>query len=239
MNFRLFNTLLISLSLIASAIIYFFLLPDFIKDGGYLIILLLSLSIILTGYIIERFISIKILQGKGSSEKLTAEFYFKLSENKINEGKFILDQHKSILSRVLNSGLKKYNREKEKGSSTDRIYIEMSKSISDTMVSEQSALEQNLSAMSTIASISTMVGLLGTTVGMIRSFRALSQHGAPDAVQLSLGISEALINTAGGLIVAILAIIFYNYFTSKIDKYSQYISDSSKQMMIHLLDGEA
>jgi biopolymer transport protein ExbB len=61
------------------------------------------------------------------------------------------------------------------------------------------------------------MGLLGTVIGMIRAFKALAQAGAPDAIALSTGISEALINTALGIGTSAIAIIFYNYFTNKID----------------------
>jgi len=93
-------------------------------------------------------------------------------------------------------------------------------------------LERNLVALSTIASIATMVGLLGTTLGMIRAFAALaSSTGAPDAVQLSLGISEALINTAGGLIAAIIGIVAYNYFTTKVDAFTYNIDEAAATMV--------
>jgi biopolymer transport protein ExbB len=88
-------------------------------------------------------------------------------------------------------------------------------------------LEKNLVALSTIASISTMVGLLGTTIGMIRAFTALATSGAPDAVQLSLGISEALFNTAGGIFGGIAAIVAYNFFTSQVDSFSYQIDESA------------
>lgn len=79
-----------------------------------------------------------------------------------------------------------------------------------------------------------MVGLLGTTLGMIRSFKALAQSGAPDAIQLSLGISEALINTAGGLFAAIVAIIAYNYFVNKVDAYT-YMIDEAGYSVVSIL----
>ncbi len=72
-----------------------------------------------------------------------------------------------------------------------------------------------------------MIGLLGTTIGMIRSFKALAQSGAPDAIQLSIGISEALINTAGGLLVAIIAIVGYNACSQKIDHLLQRTDEAS------------
>jgi biopolymer transport protein ExbB len=71
--------------------------------------------------------------------------------------------------------------------------------------------------MSTVASISVLIGLIGTVLGMIRAFTALAQAGAPDALALSTGISEALINTAFGITGSTIAILFYNYFSSRID----------------------
>jgi biopolymer transport protein ExbB len=99
-------------------------------------------------------------------------------------------------------------------------------------------LERNLIALSTIASISTMVGLLGTTIGMIRSFRAMAHAGAPDAVQLAVGISEALINTAGGLFIAIAAIVAYNVFTTKVDNFNYMLDEAAHEMLQILHVGE-
>jgi biopolymer transport protein ExbB len=104
---------------------------------------------------------------------------------------------------------------------------EVQHAIEEAMMLEVPILERNLVALSTIASISTMVGLLGTVLGMIRSFQALARAGAPDAIQLSLGISEALINTAGGLVAAIAGILAYNYFVTKVDNFTYMIDEAS------------
>ena len=78
-------------------------------------------------------------------------------------------------------------------------------------------LSKNLSIISTIASTATLIGLLGTVLGMIKAFAAMATAGAPDAVALANGIAEALINTALGVGTSTIAIIMYNYFTTKID----------------------
>src|SRR5437762_9266925 len=88
-------------------------------------------------------------------------------------------------------------------------------------------LEKNLVIIATIASIATLMGLLGTVMGMIRAFAALAQAGSPDSVALANGISEALINTALGIGTSALAIIFYNYFTSNIDSLTYGIDEAS------------
>ena len=90
---------------------------------------------------------------------------------------------------------------------------------------ETPLLEKNLVILSTVASISTMVGLLGTTLGMIRAFQALAESGTVSATQLSIGISEALYNTAGGLLGAIIAIVAYNFFTTKVDNFVYVIDE--------------
>ncbi len=104
---------------------------------------------------------------------------------------------------------------------------EVQRAIDEAMMLEVPLLEKNLIALSTIASIATMVGLLGTVIGMIRAFQALARQGAPDAVNLSIGISEALVNTAGGLIAAIIGIVAYNYFVNKVDSFTYMIDEAS------------
>jgi len=79
-------------------------------------------------------------------------------------------------------------------------------------------MEQNLVILATISSIATLMGLLGTVLGMIRAFAAMANAGAPDSVALATGISEALINTAFGIGTAAIAVIMYNVYTNKIDK---------------------
>jgi len=87
-------------------------------------------------------------------------------------------------------------------------------------------LSRNLVMFSTLASISVLIGLIGTVLGMIKAFSALAQAGAPDALALATGISEALINTAFGITGSCIAIIMYNYFSTKIDGYTFRIDEA-------------
>ena len=101
------------------------------------------------------------------------------------------------------------------------------KDIEETTQLEMPMLEKNLVIIATIASIATLLGLLGTVLGMIKAFAALATAGAPDAVALANGISEALINTALGIGTSAIAIILYNYFTSKIDALTYGIDEAA------------
>jgi biopolymer transport protein ExbB len=90
---------------------------------------------------------------------------------------------------------------------------------------EMPSLQQNLPIVATLTTLGTLVGLLGTVLGMIKSFQALANSGAPDATQLSTGISEALINTATGIATGALAVISYNFYTNKIDNLTYAIDE--------------
>ena len=111
---------------------------------------------------------------------------------------------------------------------------EVQKAMEEANMLEVPLLERNLIALATIASIATMVGLLGTVIGMIRSFAALGHTGSVDAVKLAVGISEALINTAGGLFVAIFSIVLYNVFVTMIDNFN-YMMDEATLEVIEVL----
>lgn len=104
--------------------------------------------------------------------------------------------------------------------------VAIQKSIEEATELELPMLQRNLVIISTIASIGTLIALLGTVLGMIKSFRAMATAGAADSVALSAGISEALINTAFGIGTSALAIIVYNYFTTKIDSLTYSIDEA-------------
>jgi len=109
---------------------------------------------------------------------------------------------------------------------TDQKVLSIQKEIEEATALELPMLEKNLVFLSTIASAATLLGLFGTVLGMIRSFAAMAQAGAPDATALAAGISEALINTALGIGTSFLAIIFYNFFTTIIDGVTYSIDES-------------
>ena len=129
---------------------------------------------------------------------------------------------------MVRAGLTKYSElSKVNDIESDKKVMMIQKDIEETTQLEMPMLEKNLVIIATIASIATLLGLLGTVLGMIKAFAALATAGAPDAVALANGISEALINTALGIGTSALAIILYNYFTSKIDALTYGIDEAS------------
>ncbi len=228
MKQSVFITGLIIAAFIVSAIIYFYALPKFIQDGGYLVIALIALSIMVFTFTVERTLSLRKANGKGSLPKFLKAIEAAIEEEKYEEAVALCDAQQGSLATILKAGMNRYLelRKRKKPLGPDKTVSELQKAFEEATSLEMPLLEKNLIAIATIASVSTMVGLLGTTLGMIRSFQALATTGAPDAVQLSLGISEALVNTAGGLIAAITGIVAYNVFINKVDNFTYQLDEA-------------
>jgi len=109
----------------------------------------------------------------------------------------------------------------------DQKVLSLQKDLEEATALELPMLSKNLVFLSTIASISVLLGLIGTVLGMIRAFGAMATQGAPDAIALSNGISEALVNTAFGISGSTIAIIAYNFFSSKIDSMTFKIDEAN------------
>jgi biopolymer transport protein ExbB len=109
---------------------------------------------------------------------------------------------------------------------TEQKVIAIQKEVEEATALELPMLQKNLVFLSTITSVGTLVALLGTVIGMIRSFSALGAEGGGNAGALAIGISEALYNTALGIGTSALALIMYNVFTTKIDSITYGIDES-------------
>lgn len=189
-----------------------------VYKGGIIVPILLALFIIVVTFSIERFITINSSKGKGSVDSFVSKIRNLVAKGDMNAASAECDRQKGSIANVVKEGLKMYKHmEEDKELDKERKILAIQKELEEATTLELPMLSKNLVIISTIASIATLLGLLGTVIGMIRAFDALAQAGAPDAVALSTGISEALINTALGIGTSALAIIMYNFFTNKID----------------------
>jgi biopolymer transport protein ExbB len=109
---------------------------------------------------------------------------------------------------------------------TEQKVIAIQKEVEEATALELPMLQKNLVFLSTITSVGTLIALLGTVIGMIRSFSALGESGGGNAAALATGISEALYNTALGIGTSALALVMYNIFTTKIDSITYGIDES-------------
>ncbi|MBI1938357.1 MAG: MotA/TolQ/ExbB proton channel family protein [Ignavibacteriales bacterium] len=201
--------------------------------GGPLVALLICLSIMVFAIIIERSLTLKKAAGKQSIPKFFKKVVDEIKTGQIESAINSCDEQRGSVANVLKAALTRYQEVAASKSTVDpeKQLVEVQRAVEETMMLETPLLEKNLIALSTIASIATMVGLLGTVIGMIRSFKALAQAGAPDALALATGISEALINTAGGLLAAILGIVAYNFFVNKVDNFTFQIDEANYNVM--------
>jgi len=180
--------------------------------------LLMSLIIILITFTLERFLSLRRARGKKRLNVFVRQLQGLLSEDKIEEASQACDAQKGSLGAVVKAGLHRYRAlESDTHLNKDQKILALQKEIEEATALELPMLSKNLVILSTIASIAVLIGLIGTVLGMIRAFAALAQAGAPDALALATGISEALINTAFGISGSTIAIILYNFFSTKID----------------------
>ena len=191
----------------------------------------LALSIMVITFIIERTLSLKRAEGKGPLQKFLRDVVEVVKEKKYEEAIAMCERQQGACANVLRAGLERFLVVQRRGLSSEKQLSEVKRMIEEATALETPLLEKNLLAISTIASIATMVGLFGTTLGMIRSFQALASTGAPDAIQLSLGISEALVNTAGGLFAAITAIVAYNVFVNKVDNMTFMLDEAAFEIV--------
>jgi len=198
-----------------------------IYKGGFIVPILMTCLLTAITFSIERYITIGSAAGKGSLVKFVANIKQLLSEGRLNEAFAVCDKQKGSVANVVRAVLEKYEQvEGDTSMSKEQKVVDIQKSVEEATSLELPSLEQNLVVISTLSSVATLLGLLGTVMGMIRSFASMANAGAPDSVGLSIGISEALINTAFGIGTAAIAVIMYNFFTTKIDKLTYSIDEA-------------
>ena len=208
--------------------------------GGPLVVILIMMFIMLLIFVGERYLSLyRVAKGQSSVQVFFKKLVLMLQGNDFDGALAACDKQRGTTANVLRAGIERYREVKDNGSYNAEKKIQLTQAaIEEANALEGPLLERNLIALSTIASIATMVGLLGTTVGMIRAFAATGnvEGGVIDATQLAVGISEALINTAGGLLSGIVGIFFYNFFVNKVDAFNYTTDEATFEVMQILKD---
>jgi len=198
-----------------------------VYKGGFIVPILISFLLIVITVSIERFFTISKATGTGAIEGFVKKIQDLLSKNDINGAIAASDVQKGSVGNVVRASLEKYKEvQNDANLDKEQKITSISKTIEEATSLELPSLEKNLTILSTLASVATLVALLGTVLGMIRAFAAMSAAGAPDSSALATGISEALINTAIGIGTSAVSIIAYNFFTSKIDTLTYSIDEA-------------
>ncbi|GAC1399960.1 MAG: MotA/TolQ/ExbB proton channel family protein [Sediminibacterium sp.] len=197
-------------------------------EGGIIVPILIGCFLTVLTFAIERMLTISKASGSGNIDEFVRKIQFHLANKEVDKALSECDKQKGSVGNVMKAGLKKY---KEMITNTELVteqkVLNIQKEVEEATALELPMLEKNLVFLSTIASVATLMGLLGTVIGMITSFSALGDAGGGDAArELSKGISEALFNTALGIGTSAVAIILYNVFTTRIDGITYGIDES-------------
>ncbi|WP_294824637.1 MotA/TolQ/ExbB proton channel family protein [uncultured Flavobacterium sp.] len=197
-----------------------------VYKGGYVVPVLMGLLLMTVVFSLERLFVIGKAAGKGNVESFVRKVQGQIAAGNINEAMAECDKQQGTVANVVKAGLLKYEEVKREGFDSERAEAAIQQEIEEATSLEMPMLEKNLVIISTMVSIGTLMGLLGTVTGMIKAFSALGAGSTPDSSQLANGISEALINTATGIGTSTIAIIAYNSFTAKIDKLTYSIDEA-------------
>jgi biopolymer transport protein ExbB len=197
-------------------------------EGGIIVPILLANFLIVVVFVIERLMTISKATGNGNIAEFIRKVQYHLANKNVDQAISECDRQKGSVGNVMKAGLRKYKEMiTDTELNTEQKVMNIQKEVEEATALELPMLEKNLVFLSTIASVATLLGLLGTVLGMITSFAALGEEGGGNAAaELSRGISEALYNTALGIGTSAVAIIMYNIFTTKIDSITYGIDES-------------
>jgi biopolymer transport protein ExbB len=206
---------------------------EVIYKAGPLVAVLFFVSILTIAFALERFWALNIARGKVSPAAATAAVKERLAKRDFPGAIAAAEGQLGSVGRILAAGIRRYAT--LTGKLPERtLRAELDLAFQEANVMEGALLERNIIPLATVGSIANLIGLLGTVLGMIQSFAAISATGTAEKIaasRLASGIATALVNAAGGLIVAIMAVIFYNFFLSRIDRLNFDIEEASDQLL--------
>jgi biopolymer transport protein ExbB len=193
------------------------------NSGGWDMWLLLALSIVGLAVVIERLVF--FASQHGDTKGLLRAIGQKIASDDIDGAIKVCRSQRGMLPRILEFGLQRG--EKNRADITDALSI--------ALMEHLNSLERNLGIIGTIAVIAPFVGLFGTVLGIIRAFSDIALKGNSTPAVVAAGVSEALVTTATGLIIAVIAVVFFNYFKTRIKSYNQEMIVAANQMaeMLH------
>ena len=191
-----------------------------VYKGGFVVPIIWTLFVTVVALAIERFFAIRNAYGRSSLTKFVADIKVALRQNDLVKDQQLCDKQRGSVANVVGATLRKYKEMEENTTLTkEQKVLSIQKELEEATALEMPMMQENLPIIGTIVTLGTLMGLFGTVLGMIKSFSAMGAgEGGADSSALSVGISEALVNTASGIATGALAVITYNYYTNKIDR---------------------
>lgn len=201
---------------------------DYFRQGGMWMYPLLFFSVLALTCIIERMIV--FAKAKVNVNDFLTKIRKSLLVNRnVKEAIKVCEQYRGPVASVTKAGLLRYGHTRE----------DIEKTIENAALYELDRLEKRLGVLATTANVAPMLGFLGTVTGMIKSFGTLAEQGLTNPAAVAIGISEALITTASGLIIAIPAQLAYNWFTTKVTRFVRDIETASNMLLETFIEMDA
>jgi biopolymer transport protein ExbB len=203
-------------------------LIDYFDKGGPMMWLLLIAAVLGLTFVIERFWVLS------RSKIRTDEFLTKvraalLKKRSVKQAISVCEEYRGPIAAIMKAGLLKYGTSDE----------EIEKNIEIAATHELARLERGLAVLATVANVAPLIGFLGTVTGMINAFDALAKTTQVDPRVVSRGISEALITTASGLLVAVPILVFYNWFSAIISRFVLEMETASNLLLETFIEMES
>ena len=198
---------------------------ELIQSGGWLMVPILLCSVLAAAICVERWWTLQ--RARIAPTDLLAQTWSAVKSKEVDQQRLRDLRSESPLGQVLAAGLVNAGRGRDV----------MKEAMEEAAGQVMHEMQRYLTALGTIASISPLVGLLGTVVGMIKVFQALQLHGAGNANVLAGGISQALITTAAGIAVAIPALIFHRMFVRRVDEHAVTLEQQGSKL-IDIMQGD-
>mgnify|MGYP000277625739 FL=1 len=190
-----------------------------VYKGGVVVPVIITLLFSVIALSIERFFALRTAFGKSSLGKFVINVKQAITAGDMAKAQQLCDKQQGSVANVVGASIAAYN-EMEHTPNLKRAQkvAKIQQAHEEATQLEMPTLQMNMPIVATIVTLGTLTALFGTVVGMIRSFAALASGGGGDSLQLSEGISEALVNTASGILTSWVAVVSYNYYSNKIDK---------------------
>ena len=190
-----------------------------VYKGGIVVPVIITLLFTVIALSFERWLALRTAYGKGKLPKFVSEIKAALNANDFGKAQKLCDDQRGTVANVVGASLRAYkDMEATSGIKKAQKIAKIQQAHEEATQLEMPTLQMNMPILATIVTLGTLTALFGTVVGMIRSFAALASGGGGDSLQLSQGISEALVNTASGILTSWGAVIAYNFYSNKIDK---------------------
>ena len=190
-----------------------------VYKGGIVVPVIITLLFTVIALSIERFFALRTAFGKSSLTKFVINVKQAINAGDMAKAQQICDKQQGCVANVVGASIAAY-KEMETLPNLKRAQkvAKIQQAHEEATQLAMPTLQMNMPIIATIVTLGTLTALFGTVVGMIRSFAALASGGGGDSLQLSEGISGALVNTASGILTSLVAVVAYNYYSNKIDK---------------------